>query len=88
MKTSNQNCRQYVERQEPFKANNLFAERHGNTYTVWSYGYHWPLFVCKGGQWYETNGKYSTTTSKHQSQARPENVGIISLPPADMKQFN
>ena len=87
MRTSNKNCRQYVERQQTFEANNLFAEWHDDVYIVFSYGYHWPLFVYKNGQWYETNDKYSVSTSKHQSQARP-NAETIKLSPAEMKRFN
>ena len=71
MKCSNKDAREYVQQCKPFKANNLFAELRGDTYIVFSYGYHWILFVCKGGVWYENKEKYSVTTGKHRSQANP-----------------
>lgn len=40
-------------------------------YVVYSYGDHWPLFVCHDGVWYENSDRYSVTTSKHRSQSHP-----------------
>lgn len=44
-----------------------------DTYVVYSYGTHWPLFVYDNtsSTWYENEDKYSVTTSRHHSQAHP-----------------
>lgn len=76
-KVSNIHARQYVKDHEEFRGNNLSADiivRDGCAmYVVWSYGHHWPLFVYFGPTetWYENAQKYSTTTSRHRSQAHP-----------------
>ena len=79
VKTSNINARRFVQDRQPFTGNNLFAlslparpeinlpER----YVVYSYGAHWPLFICESGVWYENNDRYSPTTSKHRTQSHP-----------------
>lgn len=49
-------------------------EIHGEPlkiYVVFSYGYHFPMFACVRGEWYENSDKYSRTTSKQKNQARP-----------------
>mgnify|MGYP000651632408 CR=1 FL=1 len=72
MKIANRNARKFVQERKPFKANNLFGAQDGNLYVVYSYGHHWPLFVCSDcGFWYENISKYSVTTSKHKSQSNP-----------------
>jgi hypothetical protein len=78
IKTSNGKCRIHVQNREVFKANNIFAERSQSlngeaTYTVYSYGYHFPLFVYHEptGTWFENSNRYSVSTSKHRSQAHP-----------------
>jgi hypothetical protein len=72
MKTSNGKCRAFVQNCQAFKANNLFAvhNREG-VYSVWSYGYHFPLFAYLNGTWYENSDRYSVSTSKHRSQSHP-----------------
>lgn len=71
MKTANFKARQHVQDRQPFTGNNTFGERVGDAYAVYSYGYHWPLFVHVDGKWYENEGRYSVTTSKHRSQLHP-----------------
>lgn len=71
MRTTNAKCWEMAVQRKPFKASNIFAEMRGSTYVVYSYDYHWPLYVNKDGVWYETNAKYSRSTAKHWSQARP-----------------
>ena len=74
---ANKNAQEYVDRAEPFKGSNLFGEYEdsdegSNTpYVVYSYGYHFPMFIYLGNSWYENSDKYSVSTSKQQSQARP-----------------
>lgn len=72
-RVANQDARSLVRNLTPFKGNNTAGVwRHGH-YVVYSYGYHWPLFVCEYGsrQWYENASKYSISTSKHRSQLHP-----------------
>lgn len=42
-------------------------------YAVYSYGSHFPIYFYdkETDQWYGNNEKYSSTTSRHQSYARP-----------------
>jgi hypothetical protein len=55
----------------PFKANNMFGETVGTRgYAVYSYGYHFPLAVHAGVDWYVNEDKYSPTTGRHQSIVR------------------
>ena len=81
MKTSNRECSTYVNKCEPFNANNIFAENvfddevlyRPNLYVVYSYGFHFPMYVYdyKLKVWVGNSDRYSVTTSKHMSQARP-----------------
>lgn len=79
VKTSNIKCRSLVQSRQPFDANNLFGVQLParpeinltERYVVYSYGTHWPLFVCQDGVWFENQDKYSPTTSKHRTQSHP-----------------
>jgi hypothetical protein len=85
VKIANRDARQYVQRRQPFTGNNLYAETwlanpssttEGDSgYAVFSYGFHWPLFVAVslGGRtvWFENTDKHSVSTSKHRSQTHP-----------------
>lgn len=55
-------------------------------YVVYSYGDHWPLFVCHDGVWYENIDRYSVTTSKHRSQSHPH-CDTIPASCDDLKRF-
>ena len=48
-------------------------------YTVYSYGYHFPMYVFKDLTWYENSDKYSVSTSKQQTQMRPNSVTEFKL---------
>lgn len=84
---ANGKAREYVLKREPFKGSNLFADtnEHG-MYTVYSFGYHHPLFVYDGlaEQWYENMTYASRTTSKHRTQTRPNGEDMIPLHLKDM----
>jgi hypothetical protein len=71
--TSNKQASILTSTRKPFKGSNTFAEWHGCVYAVYSYGYHFPLFVFDsiGKKWYGNSDKYSRTTSKHYSQLSP-----------------
>jgi hypothetical protein len=59
----------------------------GDLYVVYSYGYHFPMYIYdyKAQQWFGNSDKYSSTTSRHQSQARPRHVDITYLDTSMMK---
>ena len=83
MRTSNQKCDMYVNKCEVFTANNIFAEDYSNVressvlpdglYVVYSYGHHFPMYAYdyRLKVWIGNEDKYSASTSKQQSQARP-----------------
>lgn len=72
VRTSNAKARGFVETKTPFKGANTFGEWvNAKVFAVYSYGYHWPLYACIDGCWFENIDKYSQTTSKHKSQLRP-----------------
>ena len=68
---SNKNSSEYVYNQVEFKANNVFSEKCDNIYIVYSYGHHFPMYVNYCNKLYENSDKYSVSTSKQQTQARP-----------------
>ena len=85
-KISNGAVRKEVQGRRKFRASNIFAVTNYPTtdtsrpcyttrYVVYSYGEHFPLFICEEFDgvevWYENVDKYSRTTSKHHSQAHP-----------------
>jgi hypothetical protein len=72
MKTSNNKARALVVDRKDFKGSNLFAETWRGIYAVYSYGYHFPIYAFVDGKWYANEDKYSRSTTRHQSQARPE----------------
>ena len=79
MKVQNRQCRQRVTNCQPFTGSNLSGVRvSGKLYVVYSYG-HYPLWAKINNQWYGHTGKYSSTTSAHQSGSRPESNNIHML---------
>lgn len=53
-----------------------YKNLHPITYTVYSYGQHFPMYVYdfEKKKWYGNKDRYSMTTSKHQSMMRPSIV--------------
>ena len=82
---ANRDASFYTQKHLPFVGNNLFATKDGEKYTVWSYGYHWPLWIYKDGKWYENNDKYSVTTSKHKTQSHPNTTILNQLSAEEMR---
>jgi hypothetical protein len=76
VRITNTKSRKLVELKKEFKANNMFSVNNNGKYVVYSYGKHFPIFANVNGKWYENADKYSITTSKHTSQARPYNENI------------
>lgn len=85
IRTSNIKARQYVTNMKLFKGNNVFSEIVNETYIVYSYGHHFPMYINKAGQWYKNKCRYSVSTSRHQSQCHPLVDNIIELSTAEMK---
>ena len=51
-------------------------EFYRSIYVVFSYGQHFPMYIFDdaAGLWYANKDKYSSTTSRHQTHARPPRV--------------
>lgn len=77
---ANTELRGPIKRREMFKTNSgsVFPQRTGSLYVVYSYGedgdIHFPMWVYDGdiSQWFGNDDRFSRTTSKHQSQTRPD----------------
>lgn len=88
MKTANKSARQFVELRKEFKGSHTFAEQQENGfYVVYSYGYHFPMYAYKSGQWYRNTDKYSVSTSRHQSQLRPCNDHWLEYNTEELKKI-
>ena len=87
MKTANKRCNALVSLCVEFTGSNLFSTRIGECYVVFSYGSHFPAFICKHGKWYENSDKYSVSTSKQMSQARPRDRVCEKLSTQEMKKL-
>jgi len=80
MKTSNKKAIESIKALEPFKASNMFGEWFncgvGKNYVVYSYGYHFPMYVWDSVacMWIGNKDKCSLSTSRQQSQTRPDHV--------------
>ena len=51
---------------------------------MYSYGEHFPIYVAEVGDngevhWYENDGKWSRSTTRHQQQARPSYVKFTPM---------
>ena len=73
IRTSNKNSSIYSSSLDDFKGSNIFGENTENLYIVYSYGYHFPMFIYdkKEHLWFKNSDKYSSSTSKHQTQVTP-----------------
>lgn len=83
-RVANAKCRQYVADREPFKGSNLYGvyslvDTDHEVYTVFSYGDHFPMFIYTEGMWFENEDKFSKSTSRHYSQAKPYGIKPILL---------
>lgn len=75
-------CVELARKKEPFQFNNVFAIAKLNdleyppTYTIYSYGGHFPMYVYDYGicQWIGNNDKSSSTTGRHKSKFKPHSV--------------
>ena len=91
LKTSNKNASIYTSKKQDFRGANTFGSWKVTTnknpvYVVYSYGYHFPIYVFKAGIWYENGDKYSVSTSKQQTQLRPEIDGAFIVTTTEKMQ--
>ena len=73
-RTANRDMSEPISRLDEFEGSNVFAEFNDRRYVVYSYGYHFPMYIHIEGKWIGNSDKYSVTTSKHMSQAYPGRV--------------
>ena len=87
LKTSNKDASICTTNKDNFQGNNTFGTwTNIHCYVVYSYGYHFPMYVFQTGKWYENSDKYSVTTSKQQNQLRPSISGnFIMKTTAELK---
>lgn len=84
---ANKDAHRYTGSRLLFKGSNLYSERIGNAYVVFSYGPHWPLYIHADGRWYENATGYSATTNRHRSVARPREESTTHLSVEDMREL-
>lgn len=83
VRIANKNAYGYVRDKAQFIGSNMYAtwfnswddDEHG-LYVVFSYGEHFPMYAydSKTNLWVANNEKYSRSTTRHQSQARPYSI--------------
>lgn len=97
IRCGNRDARKHVENCRDFRGNNTFGRLiYGGDdgmvnpdsihwfYAAFSYGDHWPLFICCDGQWFYNAERYSVTTTKHRGQLWPINgAGAMTPKTAD-----
>lgn len=77
---SNSDAKRFIEYRDEFETNTktMFGQWRsgGKTYVVYSYGFHFPMYVWddQARVWVGNKDKYSRTTTIHQSKARPSHV--------------
>tara|TARA_R110002012_G_scaffold44746_1_gene119529 strand:+ start:56 stop:418 length:363 start_codon:yes stop_codon:yes gene_type:complete len=94
MKVANKNASKYVDELKVFEGSNTFAENKVSfddegLYVVYSYGYHFPMYIYdrQAGIWVGNEDRYSMSTSKHQSQCRPSEPIECWLNTHEMKEY-
>lgn len=80
----NSEAGRYVNALKPFKANNLYATYVNNTYVVFSYGEHFPIYAYHQGTWYANEDRRSQSTKRHQTYAKPD-APLTYLSTAELK---
>lgn len=77
-------CAELVRKKEPFDFSNVrgvfrseyLTIKKPPTYTVYSYGLHYPMYVYdyEACQWYGNKDKSTPTTERHKSKFKPYSV--------------
>lgn len=69
---ANRDAAPLVRERKEFRGSTTFARWVApDRYVVYSYGDHWPMFICDRGQWFFNTSHFSRTTAKHTTQLRP-----------------
>lgn len=71
VKISNKKSSEYTTKKLPFQGSNLYGTFIQDSYVVYSYGEHFPIYLYKNNCWYFNTTKYSPTTQRHQQYAKP-----------------
>ena len=83
MRVANKNASEYVNGLKEFKGSfNKYAKHNASIfaeddmedlYVVYSYGYHFPMYIYdrQAGIWIGSKDKHSVSTTRHQSHCRP-----------------
>ena len=95
MRVANKDASKYVNELKEFKGSynkygkhntSIFAENieafdlYGKElYVVYSYGYHFPMYIYdrQAGIWIGSKDKHSVSTTRHQSHCRPSDLASI-----------
>jgi hypothetical protein len=80
-KIANTKARDYVVERKPFQGSNLFGvytlmDADQEVYVVYSFDTHYPMYIHTNDAWFENEDRFSPTTSKHLSQARPSSTTV------------
>jgi hypothetical protein len=86
-RVANNKAREVIEKLEEFQGSNMFGKwvgiGNGRTemfadklYAVYSYGSHFPMYIydAKEQKWLGNSDKYSRSTTRQQSHARPSSI--------------
>jgi hypothetical protein len=80
VKIANKNGRGFVKGCWAFEGSHVYGRWESRAcYVVYSYGQHFPMYAKIRGAWYANKDKYSVSTSRHQSQYRPEEIIVDEL---------
>ena len=71
------------------KHNSNEYDGYENLYVVYSYGYHFPMYIYdrQAGMWIGNEDSYSVSTTRHQSQCRPSEGVECWLHTSQMKDY-
>jgi hypothetical protein len=77
---TNREVRHFVQAKTPFqnRKGTIFGRwSTDDTFAVYSYGEHWPLFVYERttDKWYENEDRYGVTTTRHRTHTHPRTSG-------------
>ena len=87
-RVANRDAAPLVRARKEFRGSSTFARWiTPERYVVYSYGEHWPMFICDHGQWFFNESYYSRTTAKHTSQLRPPCSNPIYRPEERMRMI-
>ena len=87
VKILNKTASNYVTDKVEFNGSNTFARWDNGLYIVYSFGYHFPMYIFDGFAWFENCDKYSPSTSKQQTQLRPDADKFEMLNTNELKQM-